>query len=256
MTNSPHDSSITLAERLGATALVCEVFSSTRLSTSIHEVVLAGNAALAGVPGNDVMIRVATTAGAFVRRRYSVRDVDAERGHVTLWITTGHDGPGSQWARRARPGDPVDVIGPRGKVVLDERADWHLFLGDTTGLASFYRMAQSIEAPGRAIFIVEIDHPGDALTADFNEGLGVTGIFVDRQDRAKDDPSGLLRGLAAFALPPDRGHAYLFGEFHRIKAVRVALGDRGLADEDVSFKAYWRTGRENADHGEPDKSGD
>ena len=256
MTNRPHDTSIALAARLGATAQVCEVVSATKLSTSIHEVVLAGDAALAGVPGNDVMIRVANAAGSFVRRRYSVRDVDALRGLVTLWITTGHEGAGSSWARLATPGDPVDVIGPRGKVVLDPQADWHLFLGDTTGLASFYRMAQSIEVPGRAIFIVEIDHPDDAVTAPFDEGLGVTGIFVDRQDRAKDDPSGLLRGLAAFAFPPDRGHAYLFGEFHRIRALRVALLDRGLDDQDVSVKAYWRTGRENAEHGEPDKSDD
>jgi NADPH-dependent ferric siderophore reductase len=115
-------------------------------------------------------------------------------------------------------------------------------------------MAQSIDPPGRAIFIVEIDDAGDALTAPFDEGIGVTGIFVDRNDRARNDPSGLLSGLAAFAFPPDVGHAYLFGEFSVLKVLRTALVDRGLSDELISLKAFWRVGRANAEHGEPDKS--
>ncbi len=71
--------------------------------------------------------------------------------------------------------------------------------------------------------------------------------------RSKDDPTGLLHGLSAFAFPPDRGHAYLFGELHVMKAVRIALLDRGLDDEAIDMKAFWRVGRNNADHGEPEK---
>jgi NADPH-dependent ferric siderophore reductase len=254
MSTNPHASSLELALRLGAQALVCEVVSSQRLSSSLREVVLSGPPSLCGVPGNDVMIQVPNAEGRLVRRRYSVRSTDASRDEFTLWVTTEHDGAGSDWARSALAGQPLDVIGPRGKIVLDEMADWHVFVGDASGLASFYRLAQSIEVPGRAIFIVEIDAPDDALTAPFDEGLGVTGIFVDRHERAHDDPAGLLNGLAAFDLPPDIGHAYLFGEFSIIKVVADALLDRGMTTEQISRKAYWRAGRVNADHGEPDKS--
>jgi len=253
MSPNPHDSTLELARRLGATALVCEVAATRRLSPSLHEVVLRGPSSLCGAPGNDVMIQVVNGDGRLVRRRYSVRSFDDERDEFTLWVTTEHVGAGSSWARDAAPGDQVDVIGPRGKIVLDELADWHVFIGDASGLASFYRMAQSIETPGRAIFIVEIDDPSDAVTAPFDEGLGVTGIFIDRQARAHDDPAGLLSGLAAFELPPDVGHAYLFGEFSIIKVVADALLDRGMTAEQISRKAYWRAGRANADHGEPDK---
>jgi NADPH-dependent ferric siderophore reductase len=251
---TPHNSSIELAARLDAHARVCHVVSSTPLSSSIHEVVLAGQAALlCGVPGNDVMVQLTNGAGKLVRRRYSVHDVDEARDQFTLWITTAHEGPGSVWARGAQPGDEVDIVGPRGKIVLDTDADWHLFMGDITCLGSAYRMAQSVEAPGRVVFVVETDHCDDALTTTFDEAIAVTGIFVDRMGRAKDDPAGLLSGLSAFALPPDRGHAYLFGEFHVMKAIRSALLDRGLDDESISVKAFWRVGRNNADHGEPEK---
>lgn len=254
MPSTPHDSSIELAARLGSNARVCRFVSSTALSSSVREVVLAGQAALlCGVAGNDVMVQLTNAAGRLVRRRYSVHAVDEVRDEFTLWITTAHDGPGSDWARNAQPGDEVDIVGPRGKIVLDTEADWHLFMGDITCLGSAYRMAQSVEAPGKVVFIVEIDHADDALTTTFEDGIAVTGIFVDRMGRAKDDPSGLLSGLAAFAFPPDRGHAYLFGEFHVMKAARTALLDRGLDEESISMKAFWRVGRNNADHGEPEK---
>lgn len=256
MLETPDPSSLELARRLDVAAKLCHVVSSTPLSPSVREVVLAGDDELAGVAGNDLMIRMQDASGRFVRRRYSIRSFDPENGHLTLWIVTAHDGPGSHWARHAQPGDAIDVVGPRGKIVLDRDANWHLFVGDTTGLAAFYRMAQSIEAPGRAIFIVEIDDGNDALTADFDEGIGVTGIFVDRHGRARNDPAGLLSGLAAFAFPPDEGHAYLFGEFSVLKVMREALLDRGLEDDRISRKAFWRTGRVNAEHGEPDKSED
>ena len=256
MNSTPDPSSLELAQRLGVAAAACTVVSSKPVSTSLREVRLACADDLAGVPGNDVMIRVRDATGKFVRRRYSVRSHDPETNELTLWIVTAHDGAGSDWAKGAVAGDQVDVVGPRGKIPLSADADWHVFIGDTSGLGAFYRMAKSIEVPGRAIFIVEIDHADDAVTAIFDEGLGVTGIFVDRDGRARNDPAGLLSGLAAFAFPPDLGHAYLFGEFSVMKTLRSALLDRAMSDEDISLKAFWRAGRVNAEMGEPDRSED
>jgi len=252
--SQPDRSSVKLAERLGVNAYVGSVVSSKQISTSLYEVILKGNAEkLAGVPGNDVMVRMTDNNGAFGRRRYSVRSVDAENDQFTLWVSTDHEGPGSHWAKNAKPGDEVDLVGPRGKIPLDPLADWYLFMGDVSGLAAFYRMAESIEIPGKAIFIVETKHDDDAVTASLDEGLGVTGIFVDKNGRAENDPAGLLSGLSAFAFPPDEGHAYLFGEFTITKVLREALLDRGLKDEQISRKAFWRHGEKNAENGEPSK---
>lgn len=231
--------------------------STTPISPSLQEVILRGDVKqLTGVAGNDVMVLVGGTTDHVVRRRYSVRSVDPEIDQFTLWISTGHEGAGSTWARSAQPGQPVDIVGPRGKISLDPLADWHLFVGDVSGLSAFYRMAQSIEAPGQAVFLVEIAHDDDAHTATFRDGVAITGIFVNRQARTLNDPAGLLGGLAAFAMPPSNGHAYLFGEFSVLKVLRTALLDRGLLDEQISRKVYWRMGRLNAAHGEADKADD
>lgn len=253
MPRPPDASSLQLAERLSTSAGVGVVQSARQLSPSLHEIVLSGVSALAGIPGNDVMLEV-THEGRPVRRRYSVRSVDRDADTLTLWITTHHDGAGARLARSVTAGTELDVVGPRGKIGLNEMADWHLFVGDVASLAAFYRLAESIDPPGRAIFIVELDDPADGLTPSLPDGIGVTGIFVDRDGRPRGSAEGLLSGLAAFALPPDDGHAYLFGEFGAMNVVRRALLDRGLAPESISSKAFWRAGSANADHGEPDKS--
>ena len=253
MSAPQHQSSVDLADRLKVQARSCSVESRTELSPSLVEVVLGGGADLAGVAGNDVMVLVSDEAGTMLRRRYSVRDVDVDADTLSLWISRTHDGPAARWANSVTPGDRVDIVGPRGKIPLDDAADWHLFAGDVSSMGAFYRMAQGIEAPGRAIFIVELDDPADALTATFDEGLGVTAIFVDRDGRAHDDAAGLLSGLAAFTLPPDEGHAYLFGEFHVMRAAKAALVDRGLSAAQISLKAFYRIGQANGVNGEPSK---
>jgi NADPH-dependent ferric siderophore reductase len=250
---TPDATSLALAERLGTSVGVGTVLAATQISPSLRELVLGGVSGLAGVPGNDVMLEV-THEGRPVRRRYSVRSVDPEADTLTLWLATHHTGAGADLARSVSVGAELDVVGPRGKIGLDEMADWHLFVGDVASLAAFYRLAESIEAPGRAIFIVELEDPSDAVTPQLPEGLGVTGIFIDRDGRPQGNAEGLLSGLSAFAFPPDDGHAYLFGEFSAMKTVRTALLDRGLTDDAISLKAFWRTGKANADHGEPDKS--
>lgn len=248
-----HPSSATLAARLGVVARGCTVVSTTPVSPSLMEVVLRGDAAeLAGVPGNDVMVLIADGA-TLTRRRFSVRSLDPEADTMALWICTTHDGPAVRWARAAGAGDVVDVLGPRGKIPLHQSALWHLFVGDVSALGAFHRLAQSIPTPSRAIFVIEIDSPGDALIAQVNEALAVTAIFVDRNGRAHDDPRGLLNALALLSLPSDEGHAYLFGEFHVVRAAHTVLRDRGLAPEQISLKAYYRVGHANGANGEPAK---
>ncbi len=247
---STHD----LAQRLGAHAHVSRVVATRPLSSSLTEVELEGeSASLTGEPGNDVMVLVDQHGTRMVRRRYSVRSVDPAADRFRLWVTTGHDGAGSAWARRATAGDEVDVVGPRGKVLVDPHAAWHLFVGDVSGLSAFYRMAESLTAPRQAIVVVEIDHGDDALTTSVAEGVTITGVFVDRRERRHDDPEGLLRALAAVAWPEGDGHAYVVGEFSVVQTVVHALHDRGLDADAISPKSYWRANRANLDHGEPER---
>ncbi len=247
-----HRSTLDLAARLGVHADRCNVVGTRELSPSLREIVLHGDPRLVGEPGRDVMVRVRDGERA-TRRRYSVRWADASTHRFGLWVSVAHEGPGSTWAREAVEGQHVDVVGPRGKIGLAAGAPWHLFVGDLTALAAAYRLAESIETPGRAIFVLEIPDDADAVTAAFDPGLGVTGIFVDRRDRSASDPTGLVSALTAVELPPGDGHAYVFAEAGVARALRAALAARGLPEAAISHKSYWRAGRHNADNGEPER---
>ncbi len=250
---SPLDSSLQLAERTGAHARVATVVAREHLSPSLVQVTLEGDVeALAGQPGQDVMVLVDSSKPS-LRRRYSVRRTNVESQTLDLWIQTTHDGPGAAWALDAPFGSTVDLVGPRGKIFLDPMADWHLFVGGVSALGAFYSLAESIETPGRALFVVELDDPADALTPSVDSELGVTGVFVDRAEREQRDPAGLLAALSSLDLPPDEGHAYVFAEFYVTRALRTALLDRGLAESAISHKAYFRSGIANREQGEPIK---
>ena len=251
-----HASSTELAQRLSVDAVLAEVVAIDHVSPALRAITLSHAHAerLAGVPGNDVMVRLANSAGHHVRRRYSVRSVNAASQQFTLWVSVTHEGAGAEWARKLAVGDLVDLVGPRGKIALAPLVDWHLFVGDTTGLGAFYRMAEAVETPGQVLFIVEIDHPDDAVAASLPEGLAVTAIFVDRAGRTAADPTGLLRGLAALELPAHDGHIYIFGELAVGRAVKLAVEDRGMNGDQLSLKAFWRAGVGNTEHGEPPKS--
>ena len=246
------DATLTLAGRLRATAAVATVVAREPLSDALVEVTLATDPRLVGAPGSDVMVDVGK--GRTLRRRYSVRRADPEASTLTLWVGVDHEGPGVDWVREVVPGDEVVTIGPRGKIALDPAASWHLFCGDLSALAAFSRMVEAL-GPGRdALVALEVDALEDAPSPAPPAGVGLRLVLAERSGRAPTDPEGLTRALATVELPPGPGHAYLFGEFHVVRALRALLADRGLDEAAISHKAYWRAGRANADHGEPDKS--
>ncbi len=74
--------------------------------------------------------------------------------------------------------------------------------------------------------------------------------------RAGGDPASgdqLLAALNDLPLPSGPGHAYLAGELGVVAQMRKALLARGMEPEHISAKAYWRVGRANAAHGEPER---
>jgi NADPH-dependent ferric siderophore reductase len=204
--------------------------------------------------GQDLMLAVPVdgAAGSF-RRRYSIRGFDAATGRVELWVDTAAGGPGARWAAGAPLGSTIESIGPRGKIGIDAMADWHLFIGDLSFLPAAFALAEAIEPPGQAIFLLELDDVEADLRPDLDEGIGLTLMVVERGERPLGDASGLLTALAALELPPDEGHAYVGGELRVVAALKGALAERGLTGPAVDAKPYWRKGVANLAHGEPSK---
>jgi NADPH-dependent ferric siderophore reductase len=243
-----------VAERLGAAVYDLTVVDARMLTSSIRQIRLTapGLAGLGSLPGQDLMLSVPTepsgTDPRRIRRRYSIRRVHVTDESVDLNVVLHGDGPGARWAATVEPGHVIEGIGPRGKVFVNPDAAWHLFVGDEAFLPAAFAMAESLRAATPALVVVEVDSAAEHLplaAAACPEGP----TWVHRSTG-----NTLSGALAELGLPSaGAGHAYLGGEFHAVAALRDQLAERGLAPEQISPKAYWRSDSANAGNGEPPK---
>jgi NADPH-dependent ferric siderophore reductase len=228
-----------------------EVADSVRLSPHIQRMQLTAPELedFGYAPGQDVMLLVAANGNKPVRRRYTVRYLDRAERRLTLDIVLHGDGPGERWVRSAKPGDRIEGIGPRGKITPSPAADWHLFMGDEAAMPAILAMTESLPGDADATIVLEIPGPEDEqeLLAAARTRLS----WIHRLSTPAGDPSRLAAEAAEVELPPGNGHAYLLGEAKVALRLREILADRGLAQEQMSPKAYWGRGRANAEHGEP-----
>jgi NADPH-dependent ferric siderophore reductase len=242
----------TFAARVGAIAMELEVVSVSEPVPSVKRVRLSGAGLenMAPQPGQDMMLTV--TSGS--RRRYTVRAYDAAEPWVELDFVLHGDGPAARWASAARPGDSVEAIGPRGKVLVDTDARWHLFAGDDTFVPATFAMLESLPADRRALVVLEVEGDEDHQVPSVVGAEVVGGIqWLHRNGADQGTPDLLVSALEGLDLPEGRGRAYLAGELRVVNAMRHVLLDKGMGAESISPKPYWRKGVANQDHGEPQK---
>ena len=206
-------------------------------------------------PGQDLMVAVPTDIGtgsdtevATINRRYSIRstEIDGSEPHVVVDVVTHGAGPGARWASTVEPGGIVRAVGPRGKVLVDDDARAHLFVGDAAGAPATLSMLESVPMNGRALLIVDsVDQvqPTSAPEDRFRWLVGVAPGAVDAEL------------LAEVATDPAAIHAYLAGERRDVARWRALLLSAGLSSEQISPKAYWSRDASNAAHGEPARQG-
>jgi NADPH-dependent ferric siderophore reductase len=239
----------------GTVRMRLEVAGNTQLTPHLQRLVLTAPelAALSYRAGQDVMLLVAVDGNRPVRRRYTIRDLDAARQRLTLDIVRHGDGPGERWVRSAQPGDTIEGIAPRGKIFVAGDADWHLFAADESGLAAVFAMTGSLLPDGRGSAFLEVPETADEQKPDLPAGISVS--WLPREGRPAGDPVALAEALQAAELPPGTGHFYLFGEARVVLRLREVLAGRGVPAGQISAKAYWGRGKANAQHGEPAKEG-
>ena len=158
------------------------------------------------------------------------------------------NGPGMRWAQSATPGTPIEGIAPRGKITLAEDAEWHLFAGDATALPATFAMIEALGTHTPAFAWLQVDEPGEQQAPDRNG---------QRTIEWRYGGDALTRELAAALtqaqLPTGRGHAYLAGEVALVLGLKDVLLSHGWTPQQISAKAYWNSGRPNAERGEPEQ---
>jgi len=170
-------------------------------------------------------------------RTYTVRDWDAERQQVTIdFVVHGETGIAGPWARRARPGDPLQLFGPGGAYTPDPGAPWHLMVGDPSVLPAIAASLVRVPAGVPVIVLVEVDGAEDELPLETSGALDLR--WIPR------DGDALLDAVRALDLPPGTGQHFVHGEASAVRAVRRhLLVERGIPREAISVSGYWKRTR-------------
>lgn len=235
-----------LAARIGAPLWDLTVINAGNPTSWLRRITLIadGLGAMDYTAGQDLMFAVPADVATTVWRRYTIRAIDRSSGELHLDVVVHGDGPGARWARTACVDDKIRAIGPRGNVIARPDADWHLFIGDESFRPAALAMAEQLEPASVAGVILEVPDTS-------HEDTTASVTWLARDGRRPGRPDALLGAARALSLPAGRGCVYLGGELHVVAAVRAALMDRDLAEDQIAAKPYWRRDRANAAHGEP-----
>ena len=192
-------------------------------------------------PGQDLVLQMPLADGTTGRRHYTIRAIDRATRRLDMDFVLHGASPSGDWARGAKPGEKIDAMGPRGRVVLNLEAEWHLFSGDETCIPAIFGMLEILPRGAKAWAFIEIADRSARMAVSTEAEL--TLAWIERNG-APAGPSRLLADrLAAFKLPPGRGHVYLIGETSNVRAQRHELLARGIAKEQIAAEGYWRPGR-------------
>jgi NADPH-dependent ferric siderophore reductase len=192
--------------------------------------------AVAPNPAQDAEVILTEASGRKLRRRYTIRHARPEAGEWDLDVLLHGHGPGSSWAQLAKPGQPVEFFGPRGRLVLSA-VDWHLFVGDESALPAIAALTETVPTGQHSIAIVEVADRADEaeLTGEVH--------WCHRGPLRPGTPDLLAPAIAALSTPSGRGHAYLLGESRTVISLRAAIAAHGLGVEQSFVKGYWNHAR-------------
>ncbi|MGH8794506.1 MAG: siderophore-interacting protein [Stackebrandtia sp.] len=179
-----------------------------------------------------------------VRRSYTVRDFDADLGELTIdFAVHGLGGVAGPWADRARPGDRLRMLTPKGAYSPSPQADWHLLVGDESAIPAIGAALRRMPAGTRAHVIVQVADLLEEQKFDTDADVEYTWLHRDARDRA-DARQELVDAVASFEFPAGQGHFFVHGEAETVmKRIRPhLLNARGVHRDWLSISGYWRLG--------------
>ncbi len=180
-----------------------------------------------------------------VFRDYTVRGWLPESQELVLeFVVHGH-GVASSWAAKAKPGDRLGVLGPRGNIVFPENYAWYLLAGDEAALPALSRLVEELPEGAAASVFVEVEDDSDVRTLTDREDVDVTWVT-----RSGQQSGALVRAVRSASLPEsDDWFAFVAGEIGQVKPIRDYLRlELGLPRERVVADGYWKRGLANLDH--------
>ncbi|WAY21698.1 siderophore-interacting protein [Mycolicibacterium fortuitum] len=185
-------------------------------------------------------------------RTYTVRNVDSERGEITIdFVVHGEQGVAAPWAAAVQPGESAYLMGPSGAYTPDPAADWHLLAGDEAALPAISAALEVMPDNAIGKVFIEVAGPEDEVELSAPDGVEVAWIYRGgRADLVGDERAGdnapLVAAVKETAWLPGQVQVFIHGEaqavMHNLRP--YIRKERGVpAKWAASISGYWRRGR-------------
>src|SRR5690606_39237371 len=112
-------------------------------------------------------------------RDYTPRAFDTTACTLTLDFAVHEAGPATVWALAARPGDQLEIGGPRGSMVVADDFDWYLLVADETGLPAIGRRLEELRADVPVISAVLVESKADVQAVETAARWSAHWLFRD-----------------------------------------------------------------------------
>ena len=193
---------------------------------------------------DHVKLVVPAISGEEERRDYTPRRFDPRTRTLTLDFAVHDAGPATRWALGARPGDTIQIGGPRGSAVIAPAVRRWLLVGDETALPAIGRRIEEA-APGSQITSV-VAVPGPEDRQIFKTRAELTALWGERPLSAAADPGPLLSALEEVDLLPET-FLWIAAEASVARALRRHLVEgRGHPLAWTKAAGYWVMGKADA----------
>lgn len=182
-----------------------------------------------------------------IKRSYTVRAVDRTVRRLTLEFAE-HDaeGPATRWARNAKVGSDVSVMGPGPVKMLDPTADWFLLAGDMTALPAIAVNLSRLPQDACGYALIEIVSDQDRQSFKIPDAMDVQWIV---NPDPQPDKSPLNDAIRKVDWLPGKVSAWVACEFNAMRAIRAYLKDkRELSKDDMYISSYWKIGSTDEQH--------
>ncbi|WP_145807820.1 siderophore-interacting protein [Kribbella amoyensis] len=174
-----------------------------------------------------------------VMRTFTIR---AQQGEVidVEFALHGDTGPASAWARSAKPGSKLGIVGPepsdepKALQYRPDGPDWQLLVADETALPALTSIVENLPAGTDARVVVQVREPGDIREFGTAAELDVVWVVAD----------DLAEAVRKVELPAGTPYAWVAGEAGVVREIRRYLTkELGWESAPHYFGGYWKTGQ-------------
>lgn len=172
-------------------------------------------------------------------RSFVVRRVDGDQGELDVDIALCSSGPAVAWARAARPGDVIGVVGPSQVAPWRVGGDRRLLAADASALPAVATVLEALPADARGAAFVEVEDPGEQQPLTRPDGIALTWVHRDGRPVSQGP---LLEAVVRWPWPAGEHVAvWAAGEASVMRALRAYLqSTRGLQRDSFRVVDYWR----------------